>query len=225
MCIRDSPGRRWFDRRHLDSCACLARQCAPAGPRGACRHRRDRRAGVDDRIRLRPYLEPRTSAGQRHRNHQPRRLLREPVVGDHYRRDPRLADAGLGYELLARIVPVGDVGAIRAVDPRPRADLAVPGQNPGPAKGRGPRGIRAHGQTRLTPYARPPYVEWRSVARLLAKKGPHCATRGWGWRGITWRRGRRLFRWPAPGLRPRRSRGRGGTPKILRWVALHTPRA
>ena len=61
-----------------------------------------RRPGVDDRLRPRPHVQPRRPARQRHRDHQPGRLLRQPGPGRRDRPDPRLAYAGRRHRLPGR---------------------------------------------------------------------------------------------------------------------------
>ena len=76
---------------------------APLGAAGAAgRRRRARRAGLDDRLRRRPDLQPRPPARQRHRDHQPGRLLRQPVPRRGDRAGARLAYAGRRHRLPGR---------------------------------------------------------------------------------------------------------------------------
>jgi MFS family permease len=102
-----------------------------------------RRAGVDDRVRLRPHVQPRAPARHGHRPHQPGRLPRQPDAGARDRRRARLAHARVEHRLLAECVRLGDVVPVRPMGARPRAAGAVPAQGTPPSTPRRPGGLRA----------------------------------------------------------------------------------
>lgn len=91
------------------------------------------------------YVQPRPPAGQRDRPDQPSRLLGHSRARARHRPRARLADAGLGHELHARGVPVGDVVPVRAVGRGHRPAVALPPACPQATPRGRPRGVRPSG--------------------------------------------------------------------------------
>src|SRR3712207_8050176 len=68
-------------RGHLDRRAAVARARAAAAAGGAGRRPGHQRPRLDERLRLRPHLEPRRAAGERERRGQRMLLPRLPACG------------------------------------------------------------------------------------------------------------------------------------------------